>query len=671
MTTSVFCFLACFEVIQAVHGRSSAIHELGIYPEEQEAVHKGTSLGQSGSLVGSLAGTDPRPVPAELSYSQNAICTQSNCVNPVFPALLELGRLEQLQWQCSTRTDLWKYMDFCKSVVNYDAAVPSPSNKSNGVSLQRLVKAQDDAAATQYFFHLNALGMEAWDHTNPESANNECVSSVHRMVCFTYFPKNEAGCKAGEATPFKRPCSNCCANYVRACQVECCDESVSCVFNSSPASVKNGASLLQGGYFDATGPSALCTGGASRQATPSGFLKGFLVAILGLHMASQGRSFDRLSNSVCGLLLSRKTIIMIVLVGLSVSLQGCITSIPRHTVTNWQQKPDYTTAYEYVPPGRDGSYASLNSCGATDASTSLQCSGRGYCKSFLLSSPQALPLAFCQCDAAYTDPECRTKRKSQVTAFSLSLFGGFLGLDQLYLGFPWRALVKCCTLGGFGFWWVLDVVRTGSAPVYASQHRVENNLSHWVFMLSTFVLFVLLGFVISAYTVLRDRRSKRAQAMALQLLEETNVDAYQRKIEQSKSRDFRRAYAAPIGFSGYGATLPINLPNAGAPYAIPGQHSGPPFAGPFGPAAGQNPSYPEAGAGGIPLASMEPLPPGSHLLSAFGPPVAGGGTSLLQSTSLSPPVRAVSAGLPPRPLSQTFPTMGAPLPPPPPAPVFT
>lgn len=48
--------------------------------------------------------------------------------------------------------------------------------------------------------------------------------------------------------------------------------------------------------------------------------------------------------------------------------------------------------------------------------------------------------------------------KSWATAFCLSLFLGWLGVDRFYLGSAWLGMIKLCTFGGFLCWWILDVV---------------------------------------------------------------------------------------------------------------------------------------------------------------------------------------------------------------------
>ena len=48
--------------------------------------------------------------------------------------------------------------------------------------------------------------------------------------------------------------------------------------------------------------------------------------------------------------------------------------------------------------------------------------------------------------------------KSRATALCLSIFLGFLGVDRFYLGYGVLGLIKLLTFGGFGLWWILDVI---------------------------------------------------------------------------------------------------------------------------------------------------------------------------------------------------------------------
>lgn len=490
-------------------------------------------------------------------YSQNALCRQNACVNPIFPGLMDLGRLEALEWQCAEHATVNQYMDFCRSAVNYDSALPSPNATSAPVDA--LVKAQDDAAATMFFYHMNGIGYDAWDDIEPHQSQDNCVQSVWKMVCFTYFPRAQAGCRSGDRSTYMRPCMSSCENYLNACGVECCDESVQCSF-SHTVEAAGGVSVIQSGYADTHGPSALCTGTARRG---TGLPLVLLFSLFCFHAAALNPGKRALTAAAIAMA--------------AVSLQGCDVDVPRHTVGNWRQHPDYLVQYEFIPPGQTGPTATLNSCSA-DVAQTLQCSGHGYCRAL---SMRPNSVSFCLCDRDWSDPECRTPRKSQTTTFLLSLFGGFLGADLYYLGFPIWGFCKMASLGGFGFWWLVDIIRTGSGPVYATNYRVAPDLPHWVFLLSTIFLFVFAGFFYSVYSYMRYRIQKRESYMSLRDDEEfrhyqTTKDAYaapeQQDISGLKFRTTRPggqpgSFDEPRKFGGYGSTLPGPLPTADAAYA--------------------------------------------------------------------------------------------------------
>ncbi|HOB36219.1 MAG TPA: TM2 domain-containing protein [Candidatus Avimonas sp.] len=54
--------------------------------------------------------------------------------------------------------------------------------------------------------------------------------------------------------------------------------------------------------------------------------------------------------------------------------------------------------------------------------------------------------------------------KSKTTALILSIFLGSLGVDRFYVGKIGTGILKLITFGGFGIWWLVDLIMiaTGS-----------------------------------------------------------------------------------------------------------------------------------------------------------------------------------------------------------------
>lgn len=473
-------------------------------------------------------------------YSTNAICRQNNCLNPLFPGLTDLSMLESSAWQCQSHSKVRKYLQFCEPAVNYDVAVPSPNSST---SLQQLVEAQEKAAVTMYFYHLAGMNMEPQEHKHPESSGSECVKSVWMMVCNTYFPKAEAGCRDGQGSTYLRPCKNVCGAYLQACDVRCCDEGTQCVFDHK-VSLAEGGTLQLTGYNDNLGPSAYCTGGTgwdnnsgARRATgtlaPGTLLAGLLALFLPLtrggssasehHGAAEARAKAAGRKSPArGSSLAFAALLALV----AVVLQGC--DPVGHPAAAWESKPGYLLDFQFVrkitkadaATGKVQPQALLNSCMVPDLPKKDQCSGNGVCKPWNASSTSPVAMYFCECDRDWADPECRTRRKSQAKAYALSLFTGYLGFDRFYLGETYTGMAKLATAGGLGFWWVIDIARIGSSPVYAENYRLAADLPHNIYVIVTVAFFTALGAWVFGVLGTASQKRKLKKKMMLKAEEE-------------------------------------------------------------------------------------------------------------------------------------------------------
>jgi len=48
-------------------------------------------------------------------------------------------------------------------------------------------------------------------------------------------------------------------------------------------------------------------------------------------------------------------------------------------------------------------------------------------------------------------------KRKYVVALLLSIFFGMVGVDRFYLGQVGTGILKFCTMGGAGIWWIIDI----------------------------------------------------------------------------------------------------------------------------------------------------------------------------------------------------------------------
>ncbi|MBU4198704.1 MAG: TM2 domain-containing protein [Verrucomicrobia bacterium] len=81
--------------------------------------------------------------------------------------------------------------------------------------------------------------------------------------------------------------------------------------------------------------------------------------------------------------------------------------------------------------------------------------GRAYCSNCgNPTEPNAIACVKCGIAAHYAG----NSQKNFVTALLLSILLGSLGVDRFYLGYVLLGILKLFTFGGFGIWWLIDVI---------------------------------------------------------------------------------------------------------------------------------------------------------------------------------------------------------------------
>ena len=54
--------------------------------------------------------------------------------------------------------------------------------------------------------------------------------------------------------------------------------------------------------------------------------------------------------------------------------------------------------------------------------------------------------------------EAAKKDKKWIAALLLSILVGSLGIDRFYMGHVGLGILKLITMGGFGVWWLIDLI---------------------------------------------------------------------------------------------------------------------------------------------------------------------------------------------------------------------
>lgn len=65
------------------------------------------------------------------------------------------------------------------------------------------------------------------------------------------------------------------------------------------------------------------------------------------------------------------------------------------------------------------------------------------------------------------------KNKQWVVALILSILVGSLGVDRFYMGYVGTGILKLLTMGGFGIWWLIDLILIATKHDFSKVNWVE------------------------------------------------------------------------------------------------------------------------------------------------------------------------------------------------------
>ena len=69
--------------------------------------------------------------------------------------------------------------------------------------------------------------------------------------------------------------------------------------------------------------------------------------------------------------------------------------------------------------------------------------------------------------------EAVKKDKNWLAGLLLSIFVGELGVDRFFMGYVGLGILKLITIGGFGIWWLIDLILIATKHDFAKVNWVE------------------------------------------------------------------------------------------------------------------------------------------------------------------------------------------------------
>lgn len=65
------------------------------------------------------------------------------------------------------------------------------------------------------------------------------------------------------------------------------------------------------------------------------------------------------------------------------------------------------------------------------------------------------------------------KPKNWIVALILSILVGSLGVDRFYMGYIGTGILKLITFGGFGIWWLIDLILIATKHDFSKVQWIE------------------------------------------------------------------------------------------------------------------------------------------------------------------------------------------------------
>ena len=70
-------------------------------------------------------------------------------------------------------------------------------------------------------------------------------------------------------------------------------------------------------------------------------------------------------------------------------------------------------------------------------------------------------------------PGSQKRPKKWIIGLLLSILFGSLGVDRFYMGYIGTGILKLITMGGFGIWWLIDLILIATKHDFAKVTWVE------------------------------------------------------------------------------------------------------------------------------------------------------------------------------------------------------